>query len=102
MSKASRSGKAILVGDYRQLPPYGVDTGDKDEVIKELALRDYLPRRGLDASYAMELEARGGENASIYERSRRKLQALLSAGRIEEYKTSPFETLWEHVPGLFD
>ncbi|MBF0252414.1 MAG: DNA/RNA non-specific endonuclease [Candidatus Omnitrophica bacterium] len=99
ISKARSDGKVVLVGDHAQLPPHGLCV-DKKSAVKELALRDYVPQFGLDYFRIADLDAQSKGNDSNYDRAVRKLNAILSAGRIDEYTTSPFEFLWERGIGF--
>ena len=71
LSKASNSGKVILVGDHKQLPAYGIDREQKNEAIQ------ILSKNGKDKSALV------------------RLRGIMSRKNIEDFKTSLFETLWE-------
>ena len=73
ISRAQFTGKVVLVGDHNQLPPYGIDETQIDETKEEL---------------------------SKYMYKKDRLDRIFSAGKIEEFKTSPFEILWEHARTL--
>jgi hypothetical protein len=73
IGRASPTGKVVLVGDHNQLPPYGIDETQIEETKEEL-------------------------EKYMYKKDR--LGEIFSAGKIREFKTSPFEILWEHARGF--
>lgn len=75
LERAASSGKVVLVGDHKQLPPYGIDETQIEETIEELKKYMYKEDR---------------------------LSEIFSPGKIREFKVSPFETLWKYGRALKD
>lgn len=75
ISKVSGSGRVVMVGDHKQLPAYGIDDGEIEAIIYEL------------------LRVAGKKGRS---REEKKLKSIFSRENVRIFKTSLFESLWEH------